>query len=119
MPVTLFIRLPIKNVGCVASAAAARNRSISLGKMLAVGIEKDHPRNLSTPQIAAQPVPSCLDRFAFAAVLIVNNDFCAGFARALCGLIARAIINDKDVIESLVGFDEQCPRYVSRPDTQE
>jgi hypothetical protein len=31
---------------------------------------------------------SCLNRFAFTAVLSVNKHFSAGFARALCGLIA-------------------------------
>ena len=46
---------------------------------------------------------SCLDRFAFAAVLIVNNDFRAGFSRALRGLIARTVIDHKDVIEPLAG----------------
>jgi hypothetical protein len=33
----------------------------------------------------------------------VNNDFSAGFACALRGLIGRAIVNHKDVIESLAG----------------
>src|SRR6266699_696056 len=67
--------------------------------MLTVGIEKDHPRDFST-----DPLPqSGLDCLAFAAVLIVNNHFGAGFARALCGLIARAVINHKNVVKSLAG----------------
>src|SRR6266699_4601370 len=67
--------------------------------MLTVGIEKDHPRDFST-----DPLPqSGLECLAFAAVLIVNNHFGAGFARALCSLIARAVINHKNVVKSLAG----------------
>ena len=41
----------------------------------------------------------CLECFALTAVLIVNDDFRAGFARALCGVISRAVINNENVIE--------------------
>src|SRR6266481_766345 len=67
--------------------------------MLTVGIEKDHPRDFSTDPLSQ----SGLDCLAFAAVLIVNNHFGAGFARALCSLIARAVINHKNVVKSLAG----------------
>jgi hypothetical protein len=33
----------------------------------------------------------------------MSNDFGTGFSRALRGLIARTVINDKDVFESLAG----------------
>src|SRR5262245_35821020 len=69
-------------------------KSIDLfGKMLTVGIQKDHPRDLwilsAARQVrSAKPVPkSGLNCFAFALVLSVNNNFGAGFARALCRLI--------------------------------
>src|SRR6266566_4937235 len=67
--------------------------------MLTVGIEKDHPRDFSTDSLPQ----SGLDCLAFAAVLIVNNHFGTGFARALCSLIARAVINHKNVVKSLAG----------------
>jgi len=42
---------------------------------------------------------SCFDCFVLTAVLVVNNNFRAGFARALCGVISRAVINNENVIE--------------------
>ena len=62
------------------------------GNMLTIRIQKNHPRDLSIvrcssdsqPQASAQ---SGLDRFAFALILSMNNNFGAGFARALCRLI--------------------------------
>ena len=42
---------------------------------------------------------SCLECFALTAVFVVNNNFRAGFARALCGMISRAVINNENVIE--------------------
>src|SRR6478672_10335004 len=67
--------------------------------MLTVGIEKDYPRDFSTDPL----LQSGFDCLAFAAVLIVNNYFGARFAGALCGLIARAVINHKNVVKSLAG----------------
>src|SRR5262249_11620447 len=77
--------------------------------MLTVRIEKDHPRDLSIlsaarPIRSAKPVREAgLNCFAFALVLMVNNTFCAGFARALCRLIGRAVINNENVIQSFAG----------------
>ena len=42
---------------------------------------------------------ACLECCALTAVLIVNDDFRAGFARALCGTISRAVINNENVIK--------------------
>ena len=53
------------------------------GKMLAVGIENDDVSELSIQPVAQ----SGLDRFTFAAVLAVNNDFGASFTRPLYGLV--------------------------------
>ena len=61
--------------------------------MLTIRIQKDHPRDLSILSAArricsAKPVrESGFDCFAFALVLSVNNNFGAGFARALFRLI--------------------------------
>ena len=74
-------------------------------EMLAVRIEKDRPSDFSSGPMSE----SCLNRFAFTAVLIVNKDFSAGFARAVCGLIARAVINHQDVIESFTGSANNVP----------
>jgi hypothetical protein len=77
--------------------------------MLTVGIQKDHPRDLSILSAARRicsPKPvreSGLNCFALALVLSVNNNFGAGFASALCSLIARAVINHKNVVKSLAG----------------
>ena len=83
------MRLPIKNVGRVTEAAAAKSIDF-FGKMLTIRIQKDHPGDLSILSAARRirsPKPvreSGLDCFAFALVLSVNNNFGAGFARALC-----------------------------------
>ena len=42
---------------------------------------------------------SCLECFALTAVLFVNDDFRAGFARTLRGMIGRAVINNDNMIE--------------------
>ena len=61
--------------------------------MLTVRIQKDHPRDLSILSAArgirsAKPVrESSFNCLAFALVLSVNNNFGAGFARALFRLI--------------------------------
>jgi len=61
--------------------------------MLTVRIQKDHPRDLSILSAVRRisnrkPVrKSGLNCFAFALVLSVNNNFGAGFARALFRLI--------------------------------
>jgi hypothetical protein len=52
---------------------------------------------------------SRLDRIAFAAVLIVNNDFSAGVARALSSLVVRAIINHENVIELVTSSANDVP----------
>src|ERR1700758_2242068 len=71
-----------------------QQKSIDLfGQMLTVRIEKNPPRNLSilssTRRIrSGKPVrESGLNCFAFAAVLIVNDNFGTGFARALSRLV--------------------------------
>src|SRR5437868_3022312 len=46
---------------------------------------------------------SCLYRFAFAAVLIVNDHFGAGLARTFCSLIGRSIVDHNYVVESFAG----------------
>ena len=82
----------MKNVGRVTVAAAAKIDR-SLREDVDRRIQKDHPRDLSILSAArrirsAKPVrESGLDCFAFALVLGVNNDFGAGFARALSRLI--------------------------------
>jgi hypothetical protein len=67
--------------------------------MLAIGIENDHVCELSI-----QPVSqACFYCFAFAAVLAMNNNLSAGFARAPGSVIARSIIDHDDMIELLAG----------------
>ncbi len=44
---------------------------------------------------------TCLDCFAFAAILIVNNDLGAGFPCALRGFIGRAVVDHQDAVELL------------------
>src|SRR5436305_14947277 len=46
---------------------------------------------------------SCLNRFAFAAVLIVNNHLGAGFARTFFSLIGRSIVDHNYMVESFAG----------------
>src|SRR5213082_896086 len=73
--------------------------------MLAVRIEEDNPGDFSILSAlrsigCAEPMrQSCLECFALTAVFVVNNNFRAGFARALCGVIRRAVINNENVIE--------------------
>lgn len=42
----------------------------------------------------------------------MNNDFSAGFARALCGLIARAFINHEDVVQPLASSANDVPNVI-------
>src|SRR5438874_8504009 len=46
---------------------------------------------------------SCLNCFAFAAVLIVNNHLGTGLARTFCSLVGRSIVDHNDVVESFPG----------------
>src|SRR6266436_4376930 len=64
--------------------------------MLTVGIKQAHPCDFSVQALSE----SCLDRFTFAAILLVNDDFSSGFACALGGGIARAVINHEHAVES-------------------
>src|SRR6266702_3478500 len=84
----------------ISCLSGGRDKTVDLfWQMLAVGIENDHVYELSI-----QPVSqACLDRFAFAAVLAMDNNFSAGFARASCSVIARSIIDHDDMIELLAG----------------
>src|SRR5438105_1748708 len=76
----------------------SRNKTIDLFRpMLAVGIENYYEIDLSLEPMAQ----TSLDRFAFAAVLRMNDDFRAGFPRALRGFISRAVVNDNNVVEFL------------------
>src|SRR4029077_12279894 len=77
--------------------------------MLTIRIQKNHPGDLSILSAARwirSPKPvreSGFNCFAFALILSVNNNFGAGFARALFRLIGRAVINNENVIQSLAG----------------
>src|SRR5258705_9793456 len=77
--------------------------------MLTVRIQEDHPRDLSILSAARRicsPKPvrkSGFNCFAFALVLSVNNNFGAGFARALFRLIGRAVIYNENVLQSFAG----------------
>ena len=53
-------------------------------------------------QFALEPMAQAgLDRFAFAAILRMDDDFGAGFARAVRGRVGRAVVDHQDVIELL------------------
>jgi hypothetical protein len=41
------------------------------------------------------------DRFAFAAILFMNNHFGPGCTRAIRGFVGRAVIHDQDIVEFL------------------
>jgi hypothetical protein len=70
--------------------------------MLAVAIED---RDVS--EAAIEPMAQTgFDRFAFAAILLVNNDICASITRGFRGRVGRSVVNDKNVIELL----ERSPR---------
>ena len=83
--------------------------------MLAVGIE-----NNNELQSALEPVAQAgLDRFAFAAILRMNDDFGARFARALRGRIGRAVIDHEDMIELATRPLHDIARHVSLRDKRE
>jgi hypothetical protein len=73
--------------------------------MLTVGIEDDHKIDLSIQSAAGrtrrgEPMPKAgFDRFAFAAILRVNDHLGARFAGALGSLVARAIIDNQNMFE--------------------
>ncbi len=76
-----------------------------LRQVLAVAVE-----DRDVGEAAVEPVAQAgLDRFAFAAVLFVDNDFGPAVARGLRGRIGRTVIDDKNVIELL----ERSARHVA------
>src|SRR6266542_670606 len=95
IPARSFMRLPIKNVGFVVEAAAAINWSISSGRCCPSESRRvTHLISRSNPPLDGLAAASQCS----SPVLIVNNDLGAGFARALRGLIARAIVDYKDMV---------------------
>ena len=66
--------------------------------MLAVGVEQEDEFNLGTRQPVAQ---SGLDRLPFPAVLGMNDNFGATFARLGRSRVGRAVIDHDDAIELL------------------
>ena len=65
-------------------------------QMLAVSIEQDDALDLFAPQPVAQ---TGLNRFPFPDIHRVHDDFCAAFARAGRGRVARAVVDHQDMIE--------------------
>src|SRR5438105_4795545 len=87
----------------------SRNESVDLFRpMLSVGVEDDYEIDLSLQPMAQ----SSLDRLAFAAVLRMNDDFRAGFARALRRFISRAIIDNQNVVELLARSANHVPNML-------
>jgi len=67
--------------------------------VLAIGVE-----NNDVSELPIQPVTKPgLDRLALAAILRMNNYFCASFTRARRRLIVGSIIDDEHMIELLTG----------------
>ena len=72
--------------------------------MLAVAIEND-----DVVEVALEPVTQArLDRFAFAAVLRMDDDFRSRISRGGRGRIGRAVIDHQDMIELL----ERAPDHI-------
>src|SRR6266446_4900358 len=93
-----YVSHPAANQEFCARRASGREKPRDLfWPMLAIAVE-----NNDVVEVAIQPMTqACLDRFAFAGILRMDNDLRSRILRASRGCIWRAVINHQNIVELL------------------